>query len=162
MLTPQCPHLFNTTTYETTHLLLHVLIFLQFRSGRLCNHTRYPGATKNLSINLPRNYIPAEPYLAPNVHDKIRLVLITGTSCGRKSVAESDTVTTLHPNGIPVPGIVRGDVVHENLRAFAISTNAPKVSCALLLARTGIEIHSNVIFSVPSPKSLSIAILHVT
>jgi len=25
VLTPQCPHLFNTTTYETTHLLLHVL-----------------------------------------------------------------------------------------------------------------------------------------
>ena len=46
VLTPQCPHLFNTTTYETTHLLLHVLIYLQFRSGRLCNHTRYPGATK--------------------------------------------------------------------------------------------------------------------
>ena len=40
VLTPQCPHLFNTTTYETTHLLLHVLIYLQFRSGRLCNHTR--------------------------------------------------------------------------------------------------------------------------
>ena len=30
VLTPQCPHLFNTTTYETTHLLLHVLIYLQF------------------------------------------------------------------------------------------------------------------------------------
>ena len=29
MYTPQCPHLFNTTTYETTHLLLHVLICLQ-------------------------------------------------------------------------------------------------------------------------------------
>jgi len=29
VLTPQCPHLFNTTTYETTHLLLHVLIYLQ-------------------------------------------------------------------------------------------------------------------------------------
>ena len=28
VLTPQCPHLFNTTTYETTHLLLHVLIYL--------------------------------------------------------------------------------------------------------------------------------------
>ena len=68
-------------------------------------------------------------------------------------------MTTLHPNGIPVPGIVRGDVVHEN---FAISTNAPKVSGALLIATTGIEIHSNVIFCVPSPKSLSIAILHVT
>jgi len=27
VLTPQCPHLFNTTTYETTHLLLHVLIY---------------------------------------------------------------------------------------------------------------------------------------
>ena len=39
VLTPQCSHLFNTTTYETTHLLLHVLIYLQFRSGRLCNHT---------------------------------------------------------------------------------------------------------------------------
>jgi len=38
VLTPQCPHLFNTTTYETTHLLLHVQIYLQFRSGRLCNH----------------------------------------------------------------------------------------------------------------------------
>jgi len=25
VLTPQCPHLFNTTAYETTHLLLHVL-----------------------------------------------------------------------------------------------------------------------------------------
>ena len=46
VLTPQCPHLFNTATCETTHLLLHVLIYLQFRSGRLCNHTRYPGATK--------------------------------------------------------------------------------------------------------------------
>ena len=46
VLTPQCPHLFNTTTYETTRLLLHVLIYLQFRSGRLCNHTRYPGASK--------------------------------------------------------------------------------------------------------------------
>jgi len=46
VLTPQCPHLFNTTTYETTHLLLHVLIYLQFQSGLLCNHTRYPGATK--------------------------------------------------------------------------------------------------------------------
>ena len=46
VLTPQCLHLFNTTTYETTHLLLHVLIYLQFRSGRLCSHTRYPGATK--------------------------------------------------------------------------------------------------------------------
>ena len=31
VLTPQCPHLFNTTTYETTRLLLHVLIYLQFR-----------------------------------------------------------------------------------------------------------------------------------
>ena len=39
VLTPQCLHLFNTTTYETTHLLLHVLIYLQFRSGRLCNHS---------------------------------------------------------------------------------------------------------------------------
>jgi len=39
VLTPQCSHLFNTTAYETTHLLLHVLIYLQFRSGRLCNHT---------------------------------------------------------------------------------------------------------------------------
>jgi len=38
VLTPQCPHLFNTTTYETTHLLLHVQIYLQFRSGQLCNH----------------------------------------------------------------------------------------------------------------------------
>ena len=46
VLTPQCPHLFNTTTYETTHLLLQVLIYLQFRSGRLCNHTRHPGASK--------------------------------------------------------------------------------------------------------------------
>ena len=46
VLTPECPHLFNTTTYETTHLLLHVLVYLQFRSGRLCNRTRYPGATK--------------------------------------------------------------------------------------------------------------------
>ena len=46
VLTPRCPHLFNTTICETTHLLLHVLIYLQFRSGRLCNHTRYPGATK--------------------------------------------------------------------------------------------------------------------
>jgi len=46
VLTPQWPHLFNRTTYETTHLLLHVLIYLQFRSGRLCYHTRYPGATK--------------------------------------------------------------------------------------------------------------------
>ena len=46
VLTPQCPHLFNTTTYETTRLLLYVLIYLQFRSGRLCNQTRYPGATK--------------------------------------------------------------------------------------------------------------------
>ena len=36
----------STTTYKTTRLLLHVLIYLQFRSGRLCNHTRYPGATK--------------------------------------------------------------------------------------------------------------------
>jgi len=35
VLTPQCMHLFNTTTYETTHLLLHVLIYLQFRSERL-------------------------------------------------------------------------------------------------------------------------------
>jgi len=35
VLTPQCPHLFNTTTYETTHLLLHVLIYLQFRSGQI-------------------------------------------------------------------------------------------------------------------------------
>jgi len=32
VLTPQCPHLFNTTTYETSHLLLHVLIYLQLRS----------------------------------------------------------------------------------------------------------------------------------
>jgi len=39
VLTPQCPHLFNTTTCETTHILLHVLIYLQFRSSRLCNHT---------------------------------------------------------------------------------------------------------------------------
>ena len=46
VLTSQCPHLFNTTTCETTHLLLHVLIYFQFRSGRLCNHTRYPGASK--------------------------------------------------------------------------------------------------------------------
>jgi len=30
VLTPQCPHLFNTTTYETTYLLLHVLIYVQF------------------------------------------------------------------------------------------------------------------------------------
>jgi len=43
VLTPQCPHLFNTTTYETTRLLLHVLIYLQFRSGRLCNHTTSSG-----------------------------------------------------------------------------------------------------------------------
>ena len=33
VLTPRCPDLFNTTTCETTHLLLHVLIYLQFRSG---------------------------------------------------------------------------------------------------------------------------------
>ena len=46
VLTPQCLHLFNTTTYETTHLLLHVLIYLQFRPVRLCNHTRHPGASK--------------------------------------------------------------------------------------------------------------------
>ena len=46
VLTPQCPHLFNTTTYETTRLLLHVLIYLQFRPGRLCNHTRHPGTSK--------------------------------------------------------------------------------------------------------------------
>ena len=26
VLTPQCPHLFNATTCETTHFLLHVLI----------------------------------------------------------------------------------------------------------------------------------------
>ena len=50
VLTPQCTHLFNTTSYETTHFLLHVLIYLQFRSGRLCNHTRYPGAT-NTHLN---------------------------------------------------------------------------------------------------------------
>ena len=36
VLTPRCPHLFNTTTCETTHLLLHVLV----RSAM------YPGATK--------------------------------------------------------------------------------------------------------------------
>jgi len=36
VLTPQCLHLFNTTTCETTHFLVHVLIYLQFRSGRLC------------------------------------------------------------------------------------------------------------------------------
>jgi len=51
VLTPQCTHLFNTTSYETTHFLLHVLIYLQFRSGRLCNHTRYPGAT-NTYLNV--------------------------------------------------------------------------------------------------------------
>ena len=43
---PHWPHLFNTTTYKTTHHLFHVLIYLQFRSGRLCNHTRHPGAPK--------------------------------------------------------------------------------------------------------------------
>ena len=32
VLTPQCPHLFNTTIYETTHLLLHVLIYLSQKS----------------------------------------------------------------------------------------------------------------------------------
>ena len=31
VLTPQCPHLFNTTTYETTRLLLHVLIYFQLQ-----------------------------------------------------------------------------------------------------------------------------------
>ena len=46
VLTPQCPHLFNTTTYETTHLLLHVLFYLKIRSGRLCYYTRHPGASK--------------------------------------------------------------------------------------------------------------------
>ena len=30
VLTPQCPHLFNTTTYETTRLLLHVCVFVIF------------------------------------------------------------------------------------------------------------------------------------
>ena len=61
VLTPQCRHLFHTTTYETTHLLLHVLIYLQFWSGRLCNHTRYPGATKTylicseVTVNSPGN-----------------------------------------------------------------------------------------------------------
>ena len=49
VLTPQCPHLFNTTTYETTQLLLHVLIYLQFRSRRLWNHTRHPGSSKTAS-----------------------------------------------------------------------------------------------------------------
>jgi len=48
VLTPQCPHLFNATTYETTHLLLHVLIYLQFRRsnskgavGRICRKGRF-------------------------------------------------------------------------------------------------------------------------
>ena len=34
VLTPQCPHLFNTTTYETTHLLLHVQISIS-NSGQV-------------------------------------------------------------------------------------------------------------------------------
>ena len=48
VLTPQCPHLYYLTQLHTKLLifLLHVLIYLQFRSGWLCNHTRYPGATK--------------------------------------------------------------------------------------------------------------------
>ena len=32
VLTPQCPHLFNTTTYKTTRLLLHVLIYPRLRA----------------------------------------------------------------------------------------------------------------------------------
>ena len=54
VLTPQCPHLFNATTYETTHLLLHVLIYLQFRSGRLCNHTRYRITSKNFDLGFTK------------------------------------------------------------------------------------------------------------
>ena len=74
VLTPQCPHLFNTTTYKTTHLLLHC--YLQFwliltkipESNLLGNH--YVSHLTLHNIRLQTSHISSENAASVTLHYK--------------------------------------------------------------------------------------------
>jgi len=80
VLTPQCPHLFNTTTYKTTHLLLHVLIYLQFwliltkipESNLLGNHYKsiHVSHLTLYNIRLQTSHISSENAASVTLHYK--------------------------------------------------------------------------------------------
>ena len=137
VLTPQCPHLFNTTTYETTHLLLHVLIYLQFWSGRLCNHTRYPGATKtylNVRVSIPILLNPAVHVLSSSSstgHIDFKIANITFCTLHSSQPvylhSSLHACHSIHSIRLSNTNLLSAPFVCNSLGTCSFSTAAPKI-----------------------------------
>jgi len=106
-------------TYETTRLLLHVLIYLQFRSGRLCNHTRHPG-------KVWEGAVLRSVYCVWPIEYKMRYASILLTDVQRGTAHcrwYSETIITcrqLNPDFKRMPATSCNECVHVNKDIFVI------------------------------------------